>query len=301
MILQQLIDDTRRRLMGGVATEDQINLLGADYTPGSGALTFKYPLTGLQQGTRISVGLTTFHVWSVSQSSTSATVTAGVDGSPDLTWPTGTVVRVRPRWSDWEIFRDLNDDLADLSSPAIGLFQVLTTEFPYNLAVRGYDLGGINALSILDVRYQTPGPPKDWPRVKRWRLDRAADTTDFPSGIALRIDTGAYAGRPVQVLYRAPFTQFDINNPDTTIDLTTTGLPATAYDLPAIGAAIRLESGVDIERTRLDTQGDTRRGDEVQVQSPGQAVTLLNRMRQQRIASEVARLNQMWPPRFGTW
>jgi hypothetical protein len=300
MDLARLIEDTRRRLMGGVATEDTINLLGTDYTPGSGSLTFKYPLNALQAGTRISVGLTTFHIWSVSESTLAATVTAGVDGSPDIASPAGTTVRVRPRWTDWEILRDLNDDLADLSSPLNGLYQVLTTEFPYNLAVRGYDLGALNVLSVLDVRYQTPGPPKDWPRVTRWRLDRNADTNDFPSGLALRLDSGAYAGRPVQVLYRAPFNPFDIDTPDTTTDVATTGLPTTAYDLPPIGAAIRLQTGVDIERTRLDTQGDTRRGDEVAVQSPGMAVRALQQLRQQRINAEVSRLAQMYPARYAS-
>lgn len=297
-VTQDLISATRRRVKAGVATEDTLNLLAADYTPGSGALSFTYPMEGLQAGTRLSCGLNTFHVWSISQTAKTATVTAGVDSSPDNPLTAGTLVRVKPRWTDFEILDDLNNDLQSLCAPDNGLFAVATTEFSYNLAVQGYDLGGINPAGILEVRYQTPGPDKAWPRLSShgWQLDRNADTTDFPSGVALRLTDFAYSGRPIKVTYKTWFTPLDLT--DLTFDVAQTGLPATAYDLPPLGAGIRLQAGLDIERTRLDTQGDTRRGDEVPVQSPGLAVRNLQVLRQQRINEEAGRLKALYPPRM---
>jgi hypothetical protein len=296
MLLSELISATRRRIKSGVATEDTINLLQTDYTPGQGTLTFQYPLQGLSEGTRISCGLNTFHVWGVSATAKTATVTVGVDGSPDNVLLAGTIVRVKPRWTDFEILDDLNSDIIDLSTPLHGLFQVLSLEFPYNQAIQGYDLQGVDPLGILEVNYATPGPDKAWPSIsmRDWKLDRAADSTDFTSGISLRITAAAYSGQSIKVVYKAAFNPLGT---DLTMDISTTGLPVTAYDLPPLGAAIRLQSGIDIERTRLDTQGDTRRADEVPVQSPGLAVKLLKDLRQERINAEQGRLRAKWPVR----
>lgn len=293
MDAQDLIQATRRRMKAGVATEDQLNVLVNAYTPGDDTLSFQFPMQGLQPGTRMSASLNQYHLWAVSDNSKTATVTGGMDGAPDLPLAAGTLVRVRPRWTDFEILDDLNNDLSDLSGH--GLYQVLTTEVTFNSATSGYDLGNLQVIHVLSVFGQTPGPRKNWPRISRWELRRNADTTDFPSGLALQLGEHAYSGRPVQVMYAAPFTPLGT---DLSQDIGSTGLPITAFDLPAYGAAIALQSGTDIERTRLDTQGDTKRADEVTVNAPGQAVALLRQQRQERISTELARLQSMYPARW---
>ncbi|MGA8330454.1 MAG: hypothetical protein WB777_14295 [Mycobacterium sp.] len=293
MDAQDLINATRRRMKAGVATEDQLNVLAQPYSPGDDTLSFTYPMQGLQPGTRMSASLNQYHLWAVSANNKTATVTGGMDGAPDLPLTAGTLVRVRPRWTDFEILDDLNNDLSDLSGH--GLYQVLTTEVTFNAAVNGYDLGNLQVIHVLGVFYQTPGPYKNWPRIDHWELRRNADTTDFPSGLALQVNGFAYTGRPVQVMYASPFTPLGT---DLSQDIGSTGLPLTAFDLPPYGAAIALQSGTDIERTRLDTQGDTRRSDEVQVGSPGQAVGLLRQQRQERISTELTRLQALYPARW---
>lgn len=293
MDAQDLINATRRRMKAGVATEDQLNILAADYTPGDDTLSFLYPMQGLQPGTRMSASLNQYHLWNVSDSSKTAPVTGGMDGAPDLPLTAGTLVRVRPRWTDFEILDDLNNDLSDLSGH--GLFQVLTTEVIYNTATNGYDLGNLSIINVLGVFFQTPGPYKNWPRISRFELRRSADQTDFPSGLALQVNEAAYTGRPVQVMYSSTFSPLGT---DLSQDIGSTGLPVTAFDLPPYGAAIALQSGTDIERTRLDTQGDTRRSDEVSVGAPGQAVGLLRQQRQERISTELARLQAQYPARW---
>ena len=291
---QNLIDTTRRRLRAGIATEDQINILAADYSPGDTTLLFSQPVGPIQGGVRISVGLSTFHVWTPASDGLSATVTTASDGSPLVPLPAGTIVRVKPRWTDFDIFSALNDDIADLSSPSNGLYQVLTSEFTYNAAIRGYDLGGVAITRIMDVRYQTVGPWKDWPRVLNFRLERNADTNDFPSGQALRMDSGAYQGRPVQIVYAAAFTPLA----DPTVDVATTGLPVTAFRLPPLGAAVQMQLGADIERTRLDTQPSPRRMADIQVGSPGTAIRAIAMLRAQWINSEATRLMAQYPIRM---
>lgn len=293
MDAQDLIDATRRRMKAGVATEDQLNVLQNGYTPGDDTLSFLYPLQGLQPGTRMSSSLNQYHLWAVSANSKTATVTGGMDGAPDLPLTAGTLVRVRPRWTDFEILDDLNNDLSDLSGH--GLYQVSTTEVTFNTAVNGYDLGDLQVINVLGVFAQTPGPMRNWPRLTKWELRRNADTGDFPSGLALQLNEHGYSGRPIQVMYSAPFTPLGT---DLSQDIGSTGLPLTAFDLPPYGAAIALQSGTDIERTRLDTQGDTKRADEVTVNAPGQAVTLLRQQRQERISTELTRLQAMYPARW---
>jgi hypothetical protein len=294
--IKDWIEATYSNLKGGVASSDSINLLAAPYTPGSGVLSLKYPLTGLQTGTKISVGLTVFHVWSVTD--LTATVTAGVEGSPDVASPTGTLVRVKPRWTDWDLYGGLQSSLSSLSSPKNGLYQVKTVEFPYNTAVRGYDLGTDNVLGVMAVRYQIQGPSLSWPLMEnyQWRLERNADLTDFPSGTAIRVDAG-YSGRPIQVVYKCGFTQLP-DPPDVTVNLSTIGLHVEAWDIPPIGSAINIQTGVDIERTRLDTQGDARKGDEVAVQSPGLATRALEKAWTDRVNEEQSRLQAMYGIRF---
>ena len=77
--------------------------------------------------------------------------------------------------------------------------------------------------------------------------------------------------------------------------LSTTGLQASAYDLPPLGAAIRLMSGREIKRNFTETQGDSRRATEVPAGAVQQSSTGLKLLRAQRIVAECARLNSLYP------
>jgi hypothetical protein len=284
------INSTRSYLMSGYAEER--NKLSTAYTAGDTTLTFTYPLGGIRPGARLSIGLNTFYVWSVDGQV--ATISAGEDSSTDANAASGSVVKVSPRFTDNEIWKALKDDLYDLSSPSSALFDTGTIDLTYNAIVNGYDLSSAdNLISIYEVKYLTPGPQMDNPRINSsgWRLNRDAITSQFPSGISLQLFQPAYPGYNVRIVYRKYFT---IPSSITT-DVSTTGLLDSALDLPPLGAAIRLMAGREIKRNFTESQGDTRRAGEVAPGAVMQSVRNLQVLRQQRIAAEAGRLDALYP------
>lgn len=269
------------------------NQLASAYTAGSGTLTFKHSPDGIRQGARLSIGTNTFYVWSITGQT--ATVSAGEDGSTDVNAAADSLVRVSPRFTDDEIWKTLAADLADLSSPSSGLFGIGTIDLTYNAIINGYDLTSLaqNMISIYEVKYLTPGPQLDNPRIHTsgWRLNRNAITSQFPSGMSLQLFEPAYPGYNLRVVYRSYFTM------PTTINanVNATGLLPSAQDLPPLGAAIRLMSGREVKRNFTESQGDTRRASEVAPGAILQSSRNLQILRQQRITAESARLDALYP------
>ena len=285
------ISQTRSYLMSGYA--ENRNKLALPYTAGSGTLTFKYPIEGIRPGSRLCIGTNTFYVWTTN--GVTAEVSAGEDSSTDASAPIGALVHVAPRFTDDEIWKQLGNDLGDLSSPSNGLFALNQVDLTYNATVNGYDLGPISdqILSIYEVKYLTPGPQLDNPRINTngFRLNRNATTTQYPSGISLQLFQPAYPGYNVRVLYRSTFTM-----PSTAFaNVSSTGLQQSAYDLPPIGAAIRLMEGREIKRNFTEGQGDTRRAGEVAPGAILQSARGLQQLRAQRIMAEAAKLDALYP------
>jgi hypothetical protein len=288
---QDWISQTRSYLMSGYA--ENRNKLSLPYTAGSGTLTFKYPMDGIRSGARLSIGTNTFYVWSTTGQT--AEVQAGEDSSTDVSVGIGTLVRVAPRFTGDEIWKQLANDLGDLASPSNGLFGIQTVDLTYNATLNGYDLGPVadNLLSIYEVKYLTPGPQLDNPRIHTtgWRLNRNANTSQFPSGLSLQMFEPAYPGYNVRVVYRSNFTM-----PTTTLaNVSSTGLLSSAYDLPPLGAAIRLMEGREIKRNFTEGQGDTRRAGETPPGAVLQSARGLQQLRANRISAEAAKLEALYP------
>jgi hypothetical protein len=285
------LNTTRSYLMSGFV--ENRNQLANAYVAGSGTLVFKYSPDGIRSGARLSIGTNTFYVWSVSGQT--ATVSAAEDGSTDVAAPINSLVRVSPRFTDDEIWKMLTADLADLSSPSSGLFGIGTIDLTYNAIVNGYDLTSIaqDMISIYEVKYLTPGPQLDNPRIHTagWRLNRNAISSQFPSGMSLQLFEPAYPGYNLRIVYRKYFSM-----PTTPLaNVSSTGLLPSAYDLPPVGAAIRLMAGREIKRNFTESQGDTRRATEVGPGAVMQSSRNLQILRQQRITAESARLEALYP------
>ena len=80
-----------------------------------------------------------------------------------------------------------------------------------------------------------------------------------------------------------------------TTDLATTGLQSTAYDLPPLGAAIKLMAGREIPRTFTSSQGDVRRATEVPPGAISASPNGLIKLRESRIGAEIGLLTSMYP------
>jgi hypothetical protein len=289
---QALVDSTRRYLMTG-HQELRTSLVSA-YTAGNATITLAGALPSVVAGARLSIGLNVFYVTGVN--ATVISVLAGQDGSTDVSAANGSIVRVNPRFTDFDIWQALDADLSDLSG--LGLYQMLYTDNTFNPTLTGYDMGATAATSLLSlyqVEHLTPGPYKDMPRLQSYdfRLDRQAVATDIASGLAIRILNPSHMvnGFIFRASYKAMLTKLVA----TTDNVSITGLQTTAYDLPPLGAAILLMAGREIKRNFIETQGDTRRSTEVPPGATMNSDTRLRQIRAMRIKTEAARLSQMYP------
>lgn len=291
-----LIASARRLLVG--RERQALNQLNADIDNVTTTVTFTQPLNGIQAGAVICMDLEEMQVWSVNTAASSATVLRGANGSTAAAHTAGATVRVNPKFSDWEIFRALNDDLLDLTSPENGLYQILTVDLTAVAAQYAYDLPVTNYLGIADIRWQVPNTvTKEWREITGWAVNENLPTTAFPSGTAIFFDPHdlPLAYQPVRIRYKAQFTPLAALGDDVAA---TTGLPATATDIPPLGAAVRLMDGRPVGRADYLSQGDTRRADEVRVADVLSAPQHLELRRRQRINAEYLRLSQIWEQRL---
>jgi len=292
---QSWVDLTRANLLGGFGEE--MNQLTNAYTAGGTTLTFTYPMGNIAAGSYLSIGLNIFYVWSVSGQV--ATVMGGQNGSTDIDLLAGALVRVNPKFTDWDIWTALTNDLADLSSPLNGLFGMQYTDFNFTPPTLQYDLGTVAASNLLDVyelRHLTPGNFKDFGRISEmaWSRHFNAVTSDIPSGMGIELKNlaGLVPSYKVRVFWKSTF----IMPTSPTALLSTSLMATTAYDIPPLGAAIALMAGREIKRNFTESQGGVRRAVEVPAGAVAASPNGLKQLRLSRIDAEAARLLNMYPP-----
>ena len=233
--------------------------------------------------------------------STTISVLRGYAGSVPAAHAIDDVVRVSPKFPTHRIISSLNDDLADISSTANGMFKMRTTTFTYNGGVAGYNLdtddgsGGAYIVdSVYEVTHAAVGVLANEPEIISWRLKRDRATASFASGNALILYDGAVPGRTVRVLYKSPLTP--ITNSATS--LADVGLATTAYDLPPLGAAMALMTTRPIRREFLDAQGTSRMGEEVPPGAISASFRDLMGRRRARLEAESGRLVAQYPQQW---
>lgn len=283
------INRTRQRLMG--ATREPLNVLSSAIDNDDTALSFTYE-TRFTAGARICIGLETMLAAGTGGTNT-ANVIRGTDGSAAVSHAQGDFVFVNPTWTPHEMGQAVNDTLQSLSSN--GLFRIQSKNFEYNPSTLGYDLSGTtDLLDIWRVRYNVPGPEDVWPVIPPagWRLDQAADTTDFASGLQLVLLEGGHPGQDVRVSYRATFDTLTALTDDVTA---VSGLHAEAHRLLPLGAAINLLSGTEAQRAYTTTQADPRRSAEVPPRTAVSALAPLVAQWEQWVREEQVRLLKRYP------
>lgn len=255
-------------------------------------VSFAFALNNIQEGSTIAVDLEVMHVWSVDPTGNTAVVERGQYGSTAATHLVDAIVFVNPKWPRFAIFRALNQELQALASA--GLFKMNTVELTYSSAVAGYDLTAVTNLEgIYAVEAKYTGLTGDWVRIQHYDLGRNQNTTDFPSGFSLTLREGGMPGQAVRVLYKSRFTALS----SLTTDVSVTNLPASAYDLPALGAAARLVTPREVGRNDTSTQGDTRRAEEVPAGAVARSAAYLWQLRRDRLSDELTELRRLYPYR----
>jgi len=292
-----VVTRTRVRLMG--QQREPQNTLSVSVDADDDTINLTYD-TKFIEGSRLCIGFECVYVTAVASTGNTATVIRGTEGSVAVAHDAGDMVHINPTWTTTEIAAAINEELADLSSPMAGLFQVKTaTDIVYNPATSGYDLAGVTDLiDIWRVRYNVPEDHTAWPPIPRsmWRLDRAADSTEFPSGIQIVINQGGRAGHVIRVSYKASFAP--LVNPTDDV-LAVSGLHAEAHDILSLGAAYRLMGGSEAQRSYSTSQADPRRGDEASTTAHSRSMASFGQLLNDRIVSEQIRLARRYPEALG--
>ena len=283
-----VIDRTLRQLLSG--TVESRNKLATSIDASATSVVVSYNLDGLRAGQVCEIDSEIMYIWETDPVAKTLTVQRGFNGTTAAAHTSGAIITVSPRFPRAQILEAINDELADLSSPLHGLFQVKTMNLDYNGSDTMVNLTGVTSIIDLlnvSVRYMVD----DYPVARKVRLVRDMPTDDFASGFALRFDQGVFPGR-LRIVYKAAYTSASTEATDIN---STCGVQESVTDIVALGAQIRLMSPREIKRNFTESQGDTRRSDEVQAGAVSGSIASLIRLRRDRIQSEAARLMRAYP------
>lgn len=291
MTAQTWIDETKNLLLTDYVEE--YDTLGTTLNDSETTVNFTHDTPGIVAGSIIEIGTELMYVFSMNASTNNATVQRGFRGTTAASHSSGDLVTVNPKFPAQLVLNAINDELADLSSPQNGLYQMKTVELTFNAAQDGYNLTGVtdDILSIYQVTYSDVGAEASEPVISSWTLRRDRNTSSFASGYALVLHDDGWPGQTVRVQYKTGFAALSA----TSTALSTVGLHSEGYDLPAIGAALRLMSTRPVRREFIDEQGSSRRAEEVPAGAISASMRDLRALRETRINSEAARLDQKYP------
>ena len=285
-----LVDRVVQQLLAG--TVEERNKIASSVNASVTSVPITYSLGSLAEQTVFEIESEMLYVWDVDTANKTLTVERGFGGTTAASHSSGTVLTVNPKFPRWQVLNALNDELADLSSPMNGLFQMKSVDVSYNGSDRMVDLASVTSMiDLYDVRWRFESD--DYPVVRNVRLARNLPTTDFSSGFALIFDQGIQSGT-VRVWYKDKYTPFTTE----ASTLSSTGATTELADLLVLGAQIRLLAGREVKRNFIESQGDTRRAEEVPAGAMNASVTNLLRLRRDRINAEAARLARQYPLRI---
>lgn len=286
----QLIDRVVSELLAG--TVEERNKVAGSLDASQTTVTFQYGLGGLREQTVFEIGQEQFYIWSSNASSKTVEVERGFNGTSPSTHSANAVALVNPRFPRHRVMDQLNSELIDLSSPLNGLFQMKTVDLSYNGSDRMINMTGVgDMIDLYDVRYRYLND--DYPVIRSVRLLRDMPTGDFASGYALAFDDYLRSGS-LRVSYKAPYSLFTSE----ASTVASVGGSDTLDDLLVIGAQMRMIAGREVKRNFTESQGDTRRAEEVPAGAVSNSMVGLQRLRRDRIQAEAARLNRQYPIRI---
>lgn len=283
-----LLDRVSRQLLSG--TVEERNKLAVTVDSDDTSFVMSYDLAGLRAGTVFEVGTELCYVWEANSGNKTLVVERGYLGTTAAAHTFGDVIVLNPRFPKASMLEALNQDIDDLSSPANGLFRVVTQNVSYNGSDRQVNLtNATNVIDLIDVRLRYLAD--DFPVIRRVRLQRDLPTSDFASGFALVFDESIMAGT-LRVRYKAPFTRVSA----TTDDIQSVAfVPSSMEDILELGVMQRVLSPREVKRNFVESQGDTRRSDEVPPGAMRDSFTNIQRLRRERIVAEAAKLARQYP------
>jgi hypothetical protein len=283
-----LINRVSRQLLSG--TIEERNKLATTVTSSDTSIVMSYDLAGLRTGSVFEIDSELMYVWVAESGSKTLTVERGYLGTTAAAHTAGALAILNPRFPQQQLLDSFNQELDDLSSPSNGLFRVVTASVDYNGADRQVNLtNATTIIDLIDVRLRYLA--SDYPVLRGVRLSRDLPTSDFASGFALTFDEVSMAGT-LRVRYKAPF----VRASTTSSDIQSVCLmPINMEDIVEMGVMARMLAVREVKRNFIESQGDTRRSDEVPAGSISNSVTNILRLRRDRIIAEASKLARQYP------
>lgn len=283
-----LLNRVSRQLLSG--TVEERNKLASTINDSVTSVTTSYELGGFRAGIVIEVDSELMYVWEATSGTKTLVVERGYLGTTPASHSAGAVITLNPRFPKQQLLDALNYDIDDLSSPANGLFHIVSVNVPYNGSDRQVDLAGATSvIDLIDVRVRYLAD--DYPVIRGVRLQRNLPTADFPSGYALVFDEDCVAG-DLRVRYKAPFTRVSSLSSDVQ---SVANIPQSMEDILEMGVMVRVMAPREIKRNFTEAQGDTRRVEEVPAGAVSNSLTNILRLRRDRIIAEKAKLARQYP------
>ena len=289
--LDQIVTKTKSKLMGAVG-RDKINTLATTCNSSTTSIVLTYtPGAEIVAGVIIEIDYEQMMV--VSNSTVTLTVIRGWNGTTAASHTSSTVVYVEPRFPRQAI---LDEAISELRALPQTIFTTETVVLTFSSTTNRVDLTGATGTVYRVIHadranFEGQSYPGFKPTLK---IIRNADPTAFPSGYAVAIDEGLSYGQvaTVRVVYAKSLATTTLSS---STDLqSTVGLPITAEDIIAFGAASRLL--YDKEALRLDftRQGQSRAAEEIPPEVQGRQAQRWRLEADRRISEEAMRLVGIW-------
>jgi len=286
-----VLNRASRQMLAGAVEER--NKLATSLDSSATSVVATYDLGGLRTGSVFEIESELLYVWDANPAAKTLTVERGYAGTTATSHTSGAILTLSPRFPRAQMLDAVNAELDDLSSTMNGLFRVVTVDLTYNGSDRQINITSSGTvLELLDVRLRYLAD--EHPVIHGVRLQTGLPTTDFASGNTLVFDDDIMAGT-VRVRYKAPFVRATSESSDLTTDCF---LPTTCDDIVETGVMLRMMNAREIKRNFIESQGDTRRPDEVPPGAVRDSATSLVRLRRERIIAEAARLKAQYPIKF---
>jgi hypothetical protein len=287
----QLTDATMLYLYGFTTLQDQATYLTSNVSASATTLP-------VADATTISRGVLEIGdelIWADTVDTTALTATVppygrGYRGTTATTHASGTRVVSSPLFPRTLVKQALNQAITAVFPDLMALG---TTTFTYSPTVSTFALPA-GALDVIQVSWQSIGPSREWFPIRRWRVDKHANTTAFASGATISVYDQIVPGRTVQVVYTKQPSQL-VNASDEFS--TVTGLPASSEDVIRLGAAYRMVPFFDSPHlSGMSAEADFA-ANQRPVGASAQLGRFLLQQYQVRLTEEARRLQSIYPIR----
>lgn len=283
-----LLERVNRQLLSGTIEEQ--NKLSVAVDSDDTSFVTSYDLAGLRTGVVFEIDSELVYIWEVTPGTKTMTVERGYAGTTAAAHSVGSIIKINPRFPKSQMIEALNQDIEDLSSPLNGLYYVNTIDLSYNGSDRQINItGATSIIDIVDVRLRYLDD--DFPVLRKVRLQRNLPTAYFASGFALVFDELVMSGT-LRVSYKSPFVR--VASLSENIQ-TVAKIPTSMEDILELGVMSRMLSVREVKRNFIESQGDTRRSEEVPPGSMRDSFSNILRLRRDRIIAEAAKLSRQYP------